>query len=326
LAVKKKIRKIYRPRRIYSNPAGRFDKEISDGQNHWIDNSGVDMQLAMIDDKILPLKDLEPAYQDRGLWFGDGVYEVIRSYNGKLFAFEDHMNRFSYSLAQIGLTGVSIEQIRGRVLKAYEASKIGNVRIYFHVTRGSEPRNHLPGKNLRPNFLLTLNELVDHPEDKEKGVSVSTYPDWRWKRCDIKSLNLLPNIMARMDAEKKGCYEAIFVNDAREITEGAGSAYFAIDGEKKELITRPLGNEILPSITRKQVLKIVEGTGLKVVQQAISPDQAKSCSEMFLAVTTKDILPVVQFDGARIGTGRVGEWTKVLIEKFVKLTETGYSL
>jgi len=279
------------------------------------------MQLAMIDDKILPLKDLEPAYQDRGTWFGDGVYEVIRSYNGKLFAFEDHMNRFSYSLAQIGLTGVSIEQIRDRVLNAYSASQIENVRIYFHITRGSEPRNHLPGKNLRPNFLLVLNELADHPEDKERGIAVSTYPDWRWKRCDIKSLNLLPNIMARMDAEKKGCYEAIFVNDNREITEGAGSAYFAIDGEKKELITRPLGNEILPSITRKQVLKIVEGTGLKVAEKAISPDQAKSCSEMFLAVTTKDILPVVQFDGAKVGTGRVGEWTKVLIEKFVKLVK-----
>ncbi len=279
------------------------------------------MQLAMIDDKILPFKDLEPAYQDRGLWFGDGVYEVIRSYNGTLFAFEDHMNRFSYSLAQIGLTGVSIEEIGDRVLKAYEKSQIENVRIYFHVTRGSEPRNHLPGKNLRPNFLLVLNELVDHPEDKEKGIAVSTYPDWRWKRCDIKSLNLLPNIMARMDAEKKGCYEAIFVNDAQEITEGAGSAYFAIDGQKKELITRPLGNEILPSITRKQVLKIVEGTGLKVVQQAISPEQAKSCSEMFLAVTTKDILPVVQFDGTKVGTGRVGEWTIKLIERFKQLVK-----
>lgn len=279
------------------------------------------MQLAMIDDKVLPLKDLGPAYQDRGLWFGDGVYEVIRSYHGKLFAFEDHMSRFSYSLAQIGLTGVSIEEIRDRVLKAFEKSQLANVRVYFHVTRGSEPRNHLPGKGLRPNFLLTLNELVDHPEDKEKGISVSTYPDWRWKRCDIKSLNLLPNIMARMDAEKKGCYEAIFVNDNREITEGAGSAYFAIDGEKKELITRPLGNEILPSITRKHVLQIVEGSGLRMVEKAISPEQAKRCSEMFLAVTTKDILPVVNFDGTKVGTGRVGEWTKILIEKFRMLVK-----
>lgn len=281
------------------------------------------MQLAMIDDRILALKDLEPAYQDRGLWFGDGVYEVIRSYNGKLFAFEDHLRRFSYSMEQIGLTGISIEQIRDRVLKAFEKSQLANVRIYFHVTRGSEPRNHLPDKGLRPNFLLTLNELVDHPEDKENGVSVSTYPDWRWKRCDIKSLNLLPNIMARMDAEKKGCYEAIFVNENREITEGAGSAYFAVDAEKRELITRPLGNEILPSITSKHVLQIVEGSGLRTVEKAISPDQAKQCSEMFLAVTTKDILPVVRFDGSKVGSGRVGEWTKLLIERFRKLTKSG---
>jgi D-alanine transaminase len=279
------------------------------------------MQLAMIDDKIVDVKDLQPQYQDRGTWFGDGVYEVIRSYNGKLFAFEDHLNRFSYSLSQIELTGVAIDQIRDRVLRAFQTSQLSNARIYFHMTRGSEPRNHLPGKNLRPNFLLTVHELVDHPEDKDKGVSVSTYPDWRWKRCDIKSLNLLPNIMARMDAEKKGCYEAIFVNDNGQITEGAGSAYFAIDGEKKELITRPLGNEILPSITRKQVTRIVQGSGLRLVEKAITPDQAKRCSEMFLAVTTKDILPVVQFDGCKIGTGRVGEWTQGLIDRFRKLTQ-----
>jgi hypothetical protein len=230
-SVKKKIRKISIRAEFTAIGADGSIKNYRMGKPA-IDFSGVDMQLAMIEDKILPLKDLGPEYQDRGTWFGDGVYEVIRSYNGTLFAFEDHLSRFSYSLAQIGLTGVSIEQIRNRVVKAYETSQIENVRIYFHVTRGSEPRNHLPGKNLRPNFLLVLNELVDHPEDKDTGVAVSTYPDWRWKRCDIKSLNLLPNIMARMDAEKKGCYEAIFVNDNREITEGAGSAYFAIDGAK----------------------------------------------------------------------------------------------
>ncbi len=274
------------------------------------------MQLAMIDDKILPYKNLDPSYQDRGTYFGDGVYEVIRSYEGCLFAFQDHLDRFAYSLREIDISGVDIHQIQERVMKAFDAAQIANARIYFHVTRGSEPRNHLPGEDLRPNFFLTIHEIPDHPEDKERGVAVSLYPDWRWKRCDIKSLNLLPNIMGRIDAEKKGCYEAIFVNDLGQITEGAGSAFFAIDGDRKELITRPLGHEILPSITRKHVLHIVENTDLKVVEKPLTPSQAKSCSEMFLAITTKDILPVVRFDDSRIGSGKVGPFTRVLIERF----------
>ena len=186
------------------------------------------IKVAMVDDRITAVEGLDPAYLDRGLYFGDGVYEVLRSYNGKIFAFDEHMERFAASLAAIRITGIEIEVVRERVERAFEMAGLPDARIYFHVTRGSEPRNHSWSADLKPNFFLTITELVDNPRDKAVGIAVCTHPDWRWKRCDIKSLNLLPNILARQAARDQGCDEAILVNEAGCITEGAGSAFFAI--------------------------------------------------------------------------------------------------
>ena len=211
------------------------------------------MQIAMIQDKIVPMQELMPVYLDRGTFFGDGVYEVVRSYNGKIFALEEHLQRFADSMAAIEITGVDIAKIRSRVLKAFETAGISDAKIYFHITRGSEKRNHVFKDDLEPNFFLTVMEIGDSTDDKSNGIAVSTHPDWRWKRCDIKSLNLLANVLARQDAVRKGCAEAILVNEAGLITEGAGSAFFAVIGQK--LQTAPLKANILPSITRKYVLK-----------------------------------------------------------------------
>lgn len=272
------------------------------------------MQLAMIDGAIRPFEELEPAYLDRGIFFGDGVYEVLRSYDGRIFALDEHLRRFAGTLAAIGITGVDMDLIRSRVLKAFEAAGIANAKIYFHVTRGSAPRNHLPEANLQPNFFLTITELQDNPASKANGIAVSTHPDWRWKRCDIKSLNLLPNILARSDAAKKGCGEAIFVDDAGLITEGAGSAFFAIIGQT--LQTAPLTANILPSITRDFVVKAAEKVGLQVVEKSLTPQQASAADELFIAVTTQDIVPVVKFDGKVIADGKPGKYVKLLIRQF----------
>jgi D-alanine transaminase len=259
------------------------------------------MQIAMIQDRILPLADLDPAHLDRGTYFGDGVYEVLRSYNGKIFAFEDHLTRFADSLAAIEITGVDIKQIRSRILKAFDAASLANAKIYFHITRGSALRSHTYDADLKPNF-----------------IAVSTYPDWRWKRCDIKSLNLLPNVLARVDAAKKGCEEAIFVDDTGLITEGAGSAFFAIF--KKTLQTTPLTANILPSITRAFVIKAAANSSLEVVEKSLTPQQAASADELFIAVTTKDIVPVVKFDNKIIGDGTPGRYTRLLIKNFHTFT------
>jgi D-alanine transaminase len=276
------------------------------------------MQIAMIGDKITPLEKVGPEYLDRGLFFGDGVYEVLRSYNGKIFAIDEHISRFERSLGEIEITGVDIKGIRSRVVKAFKEAGIANAKIYFHITRGSGTRDHLPEANLKPNFFLTAQELKDNPQLKEKGVAVSLYPDIRWKRCDIKSLNLLANVLAKQDAERKKCWEAIFVNDNGFVTEGSSSAFFAIIGDK--LQTAPLNANILPSVTRKYIVKAANNIGLKIAEESFTTLQARTAGELFLGVTTKDIVPVVKFDGQTIGSGKPGKWTKSLIEEFKKFT------
>ena len=276
------------------------------------------MQIAMVQDKIVPLEKLGAVYFDRGTYFGDGVYEVLRSYNGKIFALEEHLQRFAKSLAAIEITSVDTKQIRSRVLKAFDAAGISNAQIYFHITRGSAIRNHNWDADLKPNFFLTVTELADDKETKTKGIAVSTHPDWRWKRCDIKSLNLLPNILARRDAAKKDCAEAILVDEAGLITEGAGSAFFAIIG--RTLQTTPLGFNILPSITRKFTIQAARNIGLEIVEKSTTLQQATSADELFIAVTTKDIVPVVKFDNKTIGDGKPGKYTKLLIQEFRTFT------
>ena len=276
------------------------------------------MQIAMIEDKIVPADELEPAYLDRGTYFGDGVYEVVRSYDGRIFALEEHLQRFANSLAAIKIDGVEIDRIRTRVRRAFEAAGISNAKIYFHITRGSVPRDHNWDANLEPNFFLTVTEAPDDTEEKSRGIAVSTHPDWRWKRCDIKSLNLLANVLARHDAVQKGCGEAILVDEAGLITEGAASTFFTINGKKVQ--TAPLTGNILPSITRRFAIEAGRNIGLEIIEKFLTPQQAGCSDELFIAVTTKDIVPVVKFDGRSIGDGRPGRYTKLLIEEFRSFT------
>lgn len=280
------------------------------------------MEIAVINDQYLPLTEVPARFLDRGTFFGDGVYEVLRSYHGRLFALKEHLARFERSLAEIHIAGVEIPKIREQVLEAFEKAKLENAKIYFHITRGCHLRDHLPSPDLKPNFFLTVQQIHDDPQKKQLGIKVSTHPDWRWKRCDIKSLNLLPNILARMDADRKGCSEAIFVNETGLITEGAGSAFFAVNGKEKTIRTHPLGPAILPSITRAVVLQLARDSGLTVFEQAFTPEQAKGMDELFIAVTTKDIVPVVELDDQAIGSGKPGPCTNTLLTLFREYTES----
>ena len=276
------------------------------------------MKIAMIQDQIIPITELEPVYLDRGIFFGDGVYEVLRSYNGRIFAFEEHLQRFENSLSAISINGVDINQIRSRILKSFDAAGISDAKIYFHITRGSELRNHLCDDKLIPNFFLTVTNLEDNTEEKTKGIAVSTHPDWRWKRCDIKSLNLLANVLACQDAAAKGCDEAILVDQAGLITEGASSAFFAIS--EQTLQTTALTENILPSITRQFVIKAAGNIGLETIEKSLTPQQASEADELFIASTTQDITPVVKLDDRLIGDGSPGKYTKLLTEEFLLLT------
>ena len=276
------------------------------------------MQIAMIQDKIVPAKDLEEVYFDRGTFFGDGVYEVMRSYNGCIFALEEHLQRFASSLSGIKITGVDLDQIRYRILKAFDAAGIPNAKIYFHITRGSQPRDRVWNATLKPNFFLTISEVTDNTENKTKGIAVATHPDWRWKRCDIKSLNLLANILAANDAESKGCSEAILVDEDGLITEGAGSAFFAVRGQT--LQTAPLTANILPSITREYAIKAGRNIGMEIVEKSLTIEQAFSSDELLVASTSKDIVAVVRFDDKIIRDGKPGKYTKLITQEFLSFT------
>jgi D-alanine transaminase len=276
------------------------------------------MQIAMIQDKIVSAKELAPVYFDRGMFFGDGVYEVMRSYNGRIFAFEEHLQRFAGSLSAIKISGVDIELIRSRILKAFDAAGITNAKIYFQITRGSQPRNHVWNDGLQPNFFLTVSEIADNTRDKTQGIAVSTHPDWRWKRCDIKSLNLLANVLASTNAARKGCGEAILVNEDGLITEGAGSAFFAV--REQTLQTTPLTANILPSITREFAIKAGRNIGLEVIEKSLTVEEAVSSDELLIASTTQDTVPVVRFDNKVIGDGKPGKYTKLLAREFLSFT------
>ena len=276
------------------------------------------MQVAMIQDKIVPMAELESVHFDRAIYFGDGVYEVVRSYNGKIFALEEHLARFARSLSAIGIVGVDIAQINRRIQKAFDAAGISNAKIYFHITRGSGLREHVCGANIQPNFFLTITEVGDDTKAKTEGITVSTCLDLRWKRCDIKSLNLLPNVLACQDAVKKGCAEAILVDDSGLITEGAASAFFTILDQA--LQTASLTSNILPSITREFVIEAGKKIRLEIVEESLTPQQAGGADELFIAATTNDIVPVVKFDNVMIGDGKPGKYTKLLIQEFRSFT------
>jgi D-alanine transaminase len=276
------------------------------------------MQIAMVDDKIMPANELEPVYFDRGTFFGDGVYEVMRSYNGRIFALEEHLRRFAGSLSGVKITGVDIEMIRSRILRAFESAGIANAKIYFHITRCSQPRDRIWSADLKPNFFLTISELSDNTENKTNGIAVSIHPDWRWKRCDIKSLNLLANVLAANDAKRKDCAEAILVDENGLITEGAGSTFFAVRGQR--LQTAPLTANILPSITREYVIKAGRNIGLDVIEKSLTVEQAAGSDELLIASTTQDTVGVVRFDDEVIGDGKPGKYTKLITQEFLSFT------
>lgn len=272
----------------------------------------------MVGDKLIDADNLDSAYLDYGTFFGDGVYEVLRSYNGKIFALEEHLARFKRSLEEIEIEGVDISDIRAKVVTTWQKTGFANAKIYFHVTRGAGPRDHA-AQGLTPRFFLMVSPLEESPEQKQNGISVITTPDTRWKRCDIKSLNLLPNVLAKRLAHKRGCDEAIFVDDNGFITEGSSSAFFAIFAGK--LHTSPLAVNILPSITRLFVMKIYKNAGLDLLEKQTKAQDATKADELFIAVSSKDIIPVVKFNEIKIADGKPGKFTKSLIEEFKKLVK-----
>lgn len=266
------------------------------------------MEMAMVGDQIVPFEEARISAHDRSIYFGDGVYEAICVCNGRIFEMERHMDRLRSSLQKMDmLQKVDLEVIRQRVERALAEAKLDNAFIYFQITRGQAPRQHDYKDDWQPGFLLTLREKTSQTLREATAI---THPDWRWRRCDIKSLCLLPNALAAHAATKAGAYEAILVEENGLITEGsANSALIVSSGA---LQTAPLTANVLPGITRAQLLEWAPLVGLEVREESFTVEEALAGEELMICGTSGWLVAITHLDGRQIGDGKAGRYIKKL--------------
>ena len=263
----------------------------------------------------MPLSRAAVPVEDRGYTFGDGVYEVVRVYQGVPFLLHEHLRRFVRSAAAIQLPRPSPAQWERWVRRAVAASRYADAKLYLQLTRGVAPRDHAFPPRVRPTALVTVRPFTPLKIDPRRGVRVVTMPDIRWGRCDIKSLNLLPNVMAKQYAKRRGAFEALFIRPGVGVTEGSSSNIFLVarDGA---LLTPPAGPTILSGITRDVVIALARQDGLKVIESAIAAEQLAGAAELFLTGTLSEVVAVTRLDGRPVGSGRPGPCSQRLAERF----------
>lgn len=273
--------------------------------------------IAFVNGTWSRLEDAKISIDDRGFQFGDGVYEVIRTYGRSIFSLKEHLDRLEISANEIKIAlPYSVAELEAFIRQGCLDSQHNDVSIYIQLTRGVAPRSHAFPEGVRPTLVMTFRETTQVPKLlREQGVSVITVPDIRWERCHIKSLNLLPNVMAREAALQSGAYEAVFVRDGL-VTEGAGSNLFAVFGKKVR--TTPIGAEILSGITRKIVFQVGLTAGLDMHEGQLVLEDLYQADELFITGTTIEVLPVVALDGKKIALGQPGKTTCLLEKAFQK--------
>lgn len=278
--------------------------------------------IAYVNGRFMPLREAKVSVEDRGLQFGDSIYEVIRGAKGKLFKAEEHLLRLTRSAKAINLPlPFSISQMERLISEAYKRSEYEDATIYMQLTRGEAPREHTFPKEAHPTLIITVRKAKEFPSSLRKvGVPAITAEDIRWGRCNIKTTDLLPNILAKQEAVEKGAFETIFVRDGI-VTEGTATTVFIVkDGVLK---THPKGQHILPGITREEILRIASKERIPVKEESFSLEELLSADEVFLASTTIMTLPVVSVDGKSIGTGKPGPFALRLYELLKEEIEKG---
>jgi len=279
-------------------------------------------EVIYLDGRLVRREEAVISVDDRGFLFGDAIYEVIRSYDGRLWAFERHLRRLRQSLAAVDMGYVDVGEIGKAIRATYAASEILDAIVYLQVTRGCAPRAHAYSRDLRPTVLITVRDMVPNVAGVDlNGMTAITVPDDRWRRCDIKSTNLLPNILAKTRAHDEGAYEAILVHPEGYVTEGSSTSVFWVRGE--QVCTVPLGPEVLPSISRGIVVEIVQDEGLPLVEERIPLDEFRRVEEIFLASTTPGVCPIIILDGEPVGTGFAGPITCRLRDAFQARVKAG---
>jgi D-alanine transaminase len=265
---------------------------------------------------------IEP--DDRGFLFADGVYEVIRSYRGKLFKADEHIARLDRSLRYLRIDipdKINFKNVSARLIED-DNLKDEDATIYIQITRGSAPRKHsFPEEDIPPTIYASASTF-QRPEKKQaQGVKVILEPDNRWARCDIKSIALLPNVLANQRAKEDDAEEAILIRDGVAL-EGSHSSFCGVFNNR--LITAPKSNYILAGITRDVVLQLCQELNIVINEFSIFANRLKAADELMILSTTMEVMPVIQVNDWKVGNGKPGPITRKLQQAFEALiTESG---
>ncbi|MFN2563451.1 MAG: D-amino acid aminotransferase [Gemmatimonadaceae bacterium] len=276
--------------------------------------------IVYLNGSYVPSEDAQLSALDRGFIFGDGVYEVWRAVNGRLFEAERHRERLERGLRDLrigppdGADADGLRTIAEQLLRENDLLD-GHATFYVQVTRGTAPRTHqFPPAGTRPTVFAYAAPLKSLEQERRNGVRAITQPDVRWLRCNIKTVQLLPNVLAKQAAVEAGAFEAIFVRDGIAM-EGTHSNLFAV--LNGELRTHPTNHLILPGVTRDVVLELARELGIPWREQPVTEAELRWVEELFFTGTTTDVLPVVNVDDFEIGDGKPGPIAGALYEGLV---------
>ena len=278
--------------------------------------------LIWINGETIPFADARVGIEDRGFQFADGVYEVIRLYRGRPFTLDEHLARLEKSASGIKIP-VPLDRVAlvAEIRKLVSRTGVGDGMVYLQLTRGVCPRNHIYPAGLKPTLLFYVRPLPPTlPPGEGEGVKLLAVRDERWKRCWIKSIALLPNILAKNEAAAAGADEAVFI-DAGVVTECSASNVFAVINGK--LITHPVGSKVLPGITRPLILDCATALNIDVDERAYVEEEATRASELFISSTTREISWVARWNDRYIGQARCGQVTTALHHELSKRVRAG---
>jgi D-alanine transaminase len=274
-------------------------------------------RVAYVNGRYLRHAEAQVHVEDRGYQFSDGVYEVILIKDGKMIDEEQHLERLKKSLSSLEINSPMKRAPMRQVMKELiKRNKFRNGIVYIQITRGVAAREHSFPKHPKPALVMTARRLATKTYDEiEAGVKVITIDDIRWKRCDIKSTSLLPNVLGKQTARRQGAYEAWMVDASGFVTEGTSTNAWIVTSDGK-LITAELGSNILSGITRNTFIKIIHELDYKLEERQFSVEEAKNAREAFFTSSTSFLTPVSEIDGVVIGNGRAGSVSMELIKAY----------
>lgn len=270
--------------------------------------------MVYVNGRYVYYPEAQVAIEDRGYQFADGVYEVMEYVGHTVIDEKEHLQRLEHSLAALSIPlPMSIASLRCVIQELIRLNRYENGAVYLQVTRGVAPRNHAFPAHCTPSLVMTIMQPKAPPvKDYEHGVAVITCPDIRWLRKDIKSIALLPNVLAKQKAVEARVAESLFVNADGYITEGSATNVFIID-RKGVLRTHPANEHILGGITRLKVVEVAKKEGIAVKEEAFTVAEAERAREMFITSSTRHILPVSKMGKKVIGDGKAGKVTTQLM-------------